>query len=93
MERHKRTDHIDMIIGGNIDASDSDFNQPICPQTGFEDEEGYKEEVLNHWNVIRDSEKEGTYDMEIDKTLTPNFTYNDLEDMVESISHKLNHTL
>ena len=50
MERHKRTEH----IGGNVRTDDIGLNQPILPRSGFEEDDGYKIEVQNHWDKIRD---------------------------------------
>ena len=90
LERHKRTKH----VGGEI-RTDNDFetalDQPICPRTGFEEKEGYKEEVKDHWSEIRDMRKESRYYMDINKELSPDFTYKDLKKLLKEICIKLGH--
>ena len=83
MERHRRTSHIGMVSGGNIE--NDNLNQIIYPRTGFEEEEGYKEQVKTHWNKIRDSKEERTFYTEVNRTLTPDFTYNDLLDIIKDL--------
>ena len=90
MERHKRTSHFGMRSGGNI--ANDDLNQKIYPKTGFEEEEGYIEQIKAHWNMIRDSKKEMEFYTELNTTLTPDLTYNDLtytkKDFVSKICSK-----
>ena len=76
LERHKRTEH----VGGHI--VDGDLNQPIYTRTGHEDDENYKEEIQAHWNEIRDYKKEVEFDIELNKTLNPDFTYEDLSNAI-----------
>ena len=70
---------------GGIVANDN-LNQKIYPKTGFEEEEeGYIEQIKAHWNMIRDSKKEMEFYTEVNKTLTPDFTYNDLKDIIKDL--------
>ena len=88
MERHKRTEH----IGGNVRTDDIGLNQPILPQSGFEEDDGYKIEVQNHWDKIRDAVKTGECFMEINKTVNSDFTYSDLEDILKDTCFNLKHS-
>ena len=83
LEHHKRTEHAGQGITTKMD--DTELDRPICPRTGFEEEEGYKEEIKNNWGVIRDSRSEMKYYMNINKELTPDFTYRDLKKMLDEI--------
>ena len=85
LECHKRTEH----VGGGID--DVDLNQPIYPRTGYEDDEKYKEEIDAHWEKIRDYKKEGEFDIELNKTLNPDCTYEDLNNLIKDIALELKH--
>ena len=83
LERHKRTSH----TGQGIDKTDydEDLKHPICPQTGYEEMEGYQEEMAMHMNKIRDSrnEKANIYTF-LNKQITPGFTYADLKDLYQT---------
>ena len=89
MERHKRTEHTGQGISAKPD--DSKLSQSICPRTGLEDSEGYKDEINNHWSEIRGSQSGSKYYTEINKELTPGFTYKDLKDMLDEIYAKQTH--
>ena len=80
LERHKRTVHTGQGISAKLD--DSDLDQPICPRTGLEGAEGYKEEIDKHWGEIRDKQTESKYYTDINKELTPDFTYRDLQKLL-----------
>ena len=80
MERHKRTEH----IGEGIDKVE-DLNLPICPRSGYEDTEEYREEVYAHMSKIRDSRDEDDVHLFLNKQITPDFTYEDLKDMLYEI--------
>ena len=53
LERHKRTVHVGQGVSTDVDEQ---LDQPIYPETLFEEDEGYKEEIANHWNEIIDRE-------------------------------------
>ena len=89
MERHKRTEHTGQGISAKPD--DSKLSQSICPRTGLEDSEGYKDEINNHWSEIRGRQSGSKYYTEINKELTPGFTYKDLKDMLDEIYAKQTH--
>ena len=88
LQRHKRTAHIGYGIPAK--ANDPQLDQPICPRTGLEDDEGYKEEARKHSIQIRDSQSESKYLMDIKKELTPDFTYRDLQTFIRRLSTKTN---
>ena len=62
------------------------LDTPVCPKTGYEDTDGYKEQLDTHWNVIRDmiQQRDGLY-MKMNKELTPEFTYKDLQKILFDI--------
>ena len=80
LERHKRTVH----VGQGIDETDydEDLKKPICPPTGYEEMEGYQEEMDTHMDTIRDSRNEGRPYIFLNKEITPAFTYEDLRDLI-----------
>ena len=80
---HKRTDH----VGQGVSTA-SDLNQPIYPQSGFEGEEGYKKQLEKNWNEIRDKQTTFVYGTDINKELTPEFTYRDLQKLLLEIATK-----
>ena len=82
-ERHNRTEHIGWGITTKID--NSKFDQPIYPRTGYENNEGYLEEMEKHHNKICDSRSEGKFHVLINKKLTSDFTYNDLQKLLDDI--------
>ena len=53
---HKRTVHTGRGITSTLD--DTDLDQPVCPRTGYEDTEEYREEMDKHWDKIRDNRSE-----------------------------------
>ena len=88
LERHKRTKHAGHgITTETLDHSELD--RPICPRTGLEEDGEYKEEIENHWDTIRDNKKElkSCY-ININKVLTPDFTYRDLKNILDEIFAK-----
>ena len=92
LNRHKRTIH----VGGEIrtdDVFEKMLDQPISPRTGFEEDEGYKAEIDDHWSEIRDAREEWSNSTDINKELSPDFMYNDLEDILTDICKKLGHTI
>ena len=92
LARHTRTKH----VGGEIRTDDdveTALDRPICPRTGFEEDEGYKEKVKEHWSEIRDKRKESSYLMDLNKELSPDFTYRDLEKLLKGICKKLGHAV
>ena len=60
------------------------MEQVICPATGFEVEDGYKEMIAKHVNVIKDNvvNRKNIY-MMVNKEITPLFTYKDLYALVK----------
>ena len=86
LECHRRTLHVGQ--GVSRESEDSDLDQPICPETSFESEEEYKEEVEKHWNVIRDNRMEGKWVVAINKEIPPDFTFRDLKKMLLEIAAK-----
>ena len=82
-ERHKRTEHRGWGIVTKID--DSKLDKPVYHRTGYEDTEGYLEEMNNHRNKISDSRSEGKFHVFINKKLTPDFTYKDLQKLLDDI--------
>jgi hypothetical protein len=90
LDRHKRTNH----AGGEI-HTDVEFetwlDQPICLRTGFEESEGYKDAINAHWSKIRDSCKESSCLTDMNKELTPDFTYRDLKTILTDMCVKLGH--
>ena len=62
------------------------LDTPVCPKTGYEDTEGYKEQIEEHCDEIRDKvqRRDGLY-MKINKALTPEFTYRDLRKILYDI--------
>ena len=80
LERHKRTVHIGQGI-----LEEVDLDLPICPQTGYEDTEGYREEMYEHMNKIRDSRDESDVHLFFNKQITPDFTYAELKDLLYEI--------
>ena len=90
LERHKRSIH----FGGEIRMEDDVENQLdklIAPKTGFEEDTGYKAAIDSHWSAIRDSRKERSFYMEINKKLSADFTYKALRDIITEICQKLGH--
>ena len=83
LERHKRTEH----VGGEIRTvvNDTELDEPICPRTGFEEDEGYKEKIEDHWNEIRDHKERKNRYININKELSPDFTYRDLKHVLDEI--------
>ena len=92
LARHKRTKHVGGEIRVDVDVETA-LDRPICPRTGFEEDEGYKEKVKEHWSEIRDKRKESSYLMDINKELSPDFTYRDLEKLLKGICKKLGHAV
>ena len=80
LERHKRTTH----TGKGIDEInyDDQLKQLILPPTGYEETDGYKEEMAIHMSKIRDSRKEKVVYIFLNKEITPAFTYQDLQDLI-----------
>ena len=83
LECHKRTEHAGHGISTKVE-----LDQPIYPQTGFEEEDKYKEEIKNHWVEIRDKRTQSRYYININKELTPDFTYWDLQNLLDEIYAK-----
>ena len=80
LERHKRTSHTGQGINKTLDESDLD--QPICPQTVYEEMEEYQEEMTVHMSKIRDSRGESDVHLFVNKQITPAFTYADLQNLL-----------
>ena len=83
LERHKRTSHIGQGIDKTLEEVDLDI--PICPRTGYEDTEGYREEMYAHMSKIRDSRDESDVHLFFNKQITPDFTYAELKDLLYEI--------
>ena len=68
-------------------SHDPEYNldTPVCPKTGYEDMDGYKEQLDNNYNLIRDNVVQRTVYMRMNKELTPEFTYRDLRNMLYDI--------
>ena len=87
LERHIRTIHFGSGSCGEIEHT-SDLDIPVLPETGFEKTEEYLEEIDKHINEIRDSRSEEEFHIFLNKQLTPSFTYKDLKDLVDDITHE-----
>ena len=76
--------------GGQVEEEEEDLEyknilkQVISPPTGFEGEEGYKEMMEKHEDVIKDfiKQRKNIY-MIINKQISPSFTYKDLYALVK----------
>ena len=65
------------------------MEQPICSATGFEKDSDYLEMINEHESIIKDHVKEKTnIYANINKEITPQFTYKDLHDLVRKEVHK-----
>ena len=64
---------------------DYNLDTPVCPKTGYEDMDGYKEQLDNNYNLIRDNVVQRTVYMKMNKELTPEFTYGDLRKILYDI--------
>ena len=80
LERHKRTTHAGQGIAEKEYAEE--LKQPIFLQTGYEETEGYQEEMAMHMNKIRDSRDEKKFYIFLNKEITPAFTYEDLQNLI-----------
>ncbi len=88
MNLHKMTTH----TGGGCEADTeltNIFEQPICSATGFEKDSDYLEVINEHERIIKDhvKEKKNIY-ANINKEITPQFTYKDLHELVKNEVHK-----
>ena len=83
LEQHKRS--IPQPLSHDPKYS---LDTPICPKTGYEDCNDYKEELFKHRNVIRDhTYKRNRYTV-INKETSPDFTYRDLRYLLGYITGK-----
>ena len=88
MNLHKMSTH----TGGGCEPDTELTNileQPICSATGFEKDSDYLEVINEHERIIKDhvKEKKNIY-ANINKEITPQFTYNDLHDLVKNEVYK-----
>ena len=81
LSKHLRADHV--IIE---DAVDFDMANPICPETGFESTEGYRNEFDHHFNVIASRTKKSLWHMIVNKQLPIGFSYSDLRDLLLEVT-------
>ena len=68
-----------------VPETDINLDQPIQPETGFENEEGYKAVLKTKENEIKDKEVIGSNHMVVNKEIDPSFTYSDLEKIITDI--------
>ncbi len=62
--------------------ADTSLDQPVQPQTGYEDYEGYKKLVKKKSYDINDWENIRTHKSVVNKKINPGFTYRDLETLI-----------